>query len=388
MEKVLIKSPLGKRNLVDIEVDHPSHNFILSNGLVSSNSHSIAYSALTARTIYLKYKYPTEFFLGNLRMTNNKGDQQMEIASIVIEMQKEGIDMLPPKIGKSKIDFSIEDGKIRHGLGCIRDIKQNNESKLKKLLDHFDSKYDILYNATESKINVTVLSALTRCGFFDDFIQSRNEFVYEIQYWNKLTKEKELLLKYNYPDRIDIALDKISKKTNENGKPMVQPSRMETIHKNTFKYKKLMETNMRYEAYSNWYFERFYLGYSFSSTLKKLLDKKYENVYNTIELRKARFQKGDKFRLGCQIVDKPFIGLSKRNNRYMRLQVMDDFDKFSIMLVGDDEIRYCEENNGRLPDKGDIIIARGVPNKERTSFFCENIGIIPNKVLTKTSQVK
>lgn len=386
--QVISKKSLGRKKLVDIEVDHPCHNFVLSNGLISSNSHSIAYSALTAKTIYLKYKYKTEFFLANLRMTNNKGEQQTEIASIVLEMLREGIDILPPKIGKSRIDFEIEDKKIRHGLGCIRDIKQTNESKLKKLVNHFDSKYDILFNATEAKLNVTVLSALARCGFFDDFVSSRSEFVYEIQYWNKLNKEKELLVKYNYPDRIDVALEKISKKTGANGKPLVLESRMETIRKHTIKYRQLMETNMKHETYSNWYFERHYLGYSFSSKLKNILDKKYENVLSTTEIKKCRFQKGDTFRLGCEVMDKPFIGLSKNNNRYMRLDVMDDYDKFSVMLVGDDKIKYCEDNNGRLPDKGDIIIARGSPNKERTTLFCENIGIIPNKVLTKTSQVR
>lgn len=321
-------------------------------------------------------------------MTNNKGDQQREIASVVIEMQKEGIDILPPRIGKSQIDFSIENGKIRHGLGCIRDVKQNNESKLKKLLDHFDSKYDILINAFEAKLNVTVLSALTRCGFFDDFVNNRDEFVFEIQYWNKLNKEKELLCKYNYPDRIDLALEKICLKKNDKGKPLVAESRMETIRKHSLKYRKLMETNRKNEDYSNWYMERHYLGYSFSNTLKNILSKKYDNVRHSVELKHQKFQKGDKFRLGCEVIDKPFIGLSKKNNRYMRLDVMDDYDKYSIMLVGDDEIKYCEEINGQLPDKGDIIIARGVPNKERTTLFCENIGIIPNKVLTKTSQVK
>jgi DNA polymerase III alpha subunit len=386
--KVIKSRDLGERELVDIEVDNPCHNFILSNGLVASNSHSIAYSALTAITIYLKYKFPTQFFLGNLKMTNNKGEQQSEVGMIQREMVRENIELLPPHIGKSKIDFSLEDKSIRHGIACIRGIKKEKKSKLDKLLETFDSKYEILINSNEAKIDVTTLIALTRCGFFDNFIKSRNEFSFEIQYWNKLTKEKNLLIQYNIDERIDIALEKIATKTDENGKPLVAPSRMETIRKNTLKYKKMMEINSKHEGYSNWYFERHYLGYSFSNTLKKILEKKYQSVYNIPEIKKAKFRNGEKIRLGCEIIEKPFIGISKRDNKYLRYKVADDFGTFTIMLVGEDEISLCETNNGKLPDKGDIVVIKGSPNKERTSMFCENIGIIPNKVLTRTSQVK
>ena len=386
--RIIESKKIGKRNLLDIEVDHPSHNFLLANGLITSNSHSIAYARLTARTIYLKYKYPLEFFLGNLRMTNNKGEQQSEVGQIYHEMRRENIDLLPPRIGKSKIDFTIEDGKIRHGLACVRGIKKDKKSKLDKLNNDFESKYEILLNANEAKLDVTTFISLTRCGFFDDYITSRNEFCFEIQYWNKLNKEKDLLLRYKYPERIDISLEKISKKVDENGKSFVAESRMDTIRKHTEKYLKLMENNNKNQQYSDWYLERHYLGYSFSSTLKKILEKKFDSVYNIPEIKKAKLGKNEKIRLGCEIMDKPFIGLSKKNNKYIRFQVADDFGSYTIMLVGQDQINNCEETNGKLPDKGDIVIAKGFPNKERTTLFCENIGVIPNKVLTRTSQVK
>jgi hypothetical protein len=75
--KVIKSRDLGERELVDIEVDNPCHNFILSNGLVASNSHSIAYSALTAITIYLKYKFPYSIF-----PWKSKNDQQQRRATI------------------------------------------------------------------------------------------------------------------------------------------------------------------------------------------------------------------------------------------------------------------------------------------------------------------
>ena len=50
----------------DLEVDHRDHQFYLSNGMLSSNSHATFYSMLGYQTAYLKAHFPLEFLVANL----------------------------------------------------------------------------------------------------------------------------------------------------------------------------------------------------------------------------------------------------------------------------------------------------------------------------------
>ena len=52
-----------------------------------NKSHSIAYAALSATTIYLKFNHPKEFFLSLLKMSRNEPDPINEISKIHRELQ-------------------------------------------------------------------------------------------------------------------------------------------------------------------------------------------------------------------------------------------------------------------------------------------------------------
>ena len=87
-----------------------------------NKSHSLAYAALAAVTIYLKFNHPQQFFLSLLKMSRNEPDPIGEISKIQKEMHEFGIELLPPHIIKSEMDFSIEDKDIRFGLLSIKVI--------------------------------------------------------------------------------------------------------------------------------------------------------------------------------------------------------------------------------------------------------------------------
>jgi DNA polymerase III alpha subunit len=78
-----------------------------------NKSHSLAYAALAAVTIYLKFNHPQQFFLSLLKMSRNEPDPIGEISKIQKEMHEFDIKLLPPHIIKSEMDFSIEDKDIR-----------------------------------------------------------------------------------------------------------------------------------------------------------------------------------------------------------------------------------------------------------------------------------
>jgi hypothetical protein len=70
--KIIRAVPLGKRHCYDLEVACSTHNFILPNGIVTSNSHACAYTYISSRLLYLKAHYPLEFFVVTLSL---EGDE-------------------------------------------------------------------------------------------------------------------------------------------------------------------------------------------------------------------------------------------------------------------------------------------------------------------------
>jgi DNA polymerase-3 subunit alpha len=57
---------IGKHQTYDLEVNHPDHQFYLSNGMLTSNSHAALYSMVSYRTAHLKCHYPLEFAVANI----------------------------------------------------------------------------------------------------------------------------------------------------------------------------------------------------------------------------------------------------------------------------------------------------------------------------------
>ena len=163
-QKIISIKPLGLKNTLDLEVNHSDHNFY-AEGLVSSNSHSISYAILAAWTIYLKFKYPHEFFLALLRLSKFEPDSHQEINKISKELVFFDIKLLPPDLAKSSLDFKIEDGNIRFGLNSIKGVSEKTLQSLQNFRETTTpTKFDIFISAKQAGINIGVLSSLIQAG--------------------------------------------------------------------------------------------------------------------------------------------------------------------------------------------------------------------------------
>ena len=128
-----------------------------------NKSHSISYAYLAAITVYLKFKYPQEFFLSLLRFAKFEPNSHEEIAKISQELANFDIMLLPPDLNKSDIDFKIEGKDIRYGLNSIKGV---SEKVLINLLDFregsFANKYEVFVVAKQVGLNT--LAWLHRAG--------------------------------------------------------------------------------------------------------------------------------------------------------------------------------------------------------------------------------
>ena len=235
-----------------------------------NKSHSISYAILAAWTIYLKFKYPQEFFLSLLRMTKYEPNPQDEINKVSQELPHFGIELLAPDLALSEMDFSIEGDNIRFGLNSIKGISEKSLEKLKDFRSSSKpNKYDTFLAAKDSGLNIGVLSALIQAGALSSFKTNRPRLVLEAQVFNLLTdREKRIFIKlgekYNY-DILNAIHDAVQNEIiGDDNKPIMKPSRFETLKKKYSAYKSIYEKNKKYEDFANWFFEKSLLGFSYS----------------------------------------------------------------------------------------------------------------------------
>jgi len=89
-----------------------------------NKSHSAAYGILSYQTAYLKANYPAQFMAALL--TSEIGDKT-KVVEYIEECKRMGLEVLPPDINKSDINFSVdqETGAIRFGLAAIKNVPKN-----------------------------------------------------------------------------------------------------------------------------------------------------------------------------------------------------------------------------------------------------------------------
>lgn len=88
-------------------------------GYLFNKSHSYSYAVLCLQTAYLKCHYSKYFFCALFNMNKNK---QGMINKHILDARQFNVDILPPDINKSEMNFSVVDGKILFGYSAISGI--------------------------------------------------------------------------------------------------------------------------------------------------------------------------------------------------------------------------------------------------------------------------
>jgi DNA polymerase-3 subunit alpha len=351
-----------------------------------NKSHSIAYAALAATTIYLKFKYPQQFFLSLLRMTRHEPDPINEISKIQKEMSAFDIELLPPHITKSRMDFTTEGKNIRFGLLSIKGISDKSIEKLNKFKRDTATKFEVFEASSEANLTIGILCALIQAGAFQGFVQSRTKIAYEAQLWNILTmKEKRFCIEFaeEYNHDLVKAVKCISSRNDEKGKPIIKESRMETIKKKSLPYREIYEKNKFSESFANWYYENHLLGYTYGKTLRDIFIGTLPDL-ESIRTVNAKEQ-GDTVTFTGSINGKPATRMSKKGNRYFVADIGDESANVKIMMFGN-RIDDCEELNGELPQQKNIVVVKGQKQEDDT-VFANSITIQTNTIYTRYSEL-
>ncbi|MGG6238696.1 DNA polymerase III subunit alpha [Nodosilinea sp. AN01ver1] len=146
-----------------------------------NKSHSTAYGFVTFQTAYLKANYPVEYMAALL--TSNSGDQdkvQMHIANCIAM----GIEVLPPDINRSLVDFTPEGKSILFGLSAVRNVGLGAIECILKNREEdgpFKSLAELCDRVDLHSVNRRALESLILAGALDKLDPNRNQLMQDLE---------------------------------------------------------------------------------------------------------------------------------------------------------------------------------------------------------------
>ena len=132
-----------------------------------NKSHSTAYGAVTYQTAYLKAHYPVAYMTALL--TVNAGDTT-KVQRYIANANAMGIDVMPPNVNASGIDFTPVGDRILFGLSAVRNL---GEGAIRLLIEArqadgpFRSLADLCDRLPGQQLNRRALEALIHSGALD-----------------------------------------------------------------------------------------------------------------------------------------------------------------------------------------------------------------------------
>lgn len=144
-----------------------------------NRSHAVCYAFIGYQTAYLKAHYPAEFMAALLTSDRENIDR---VAIEVEECRSIGIEVLPPDVNESFVDFGVipqEDGteKIRFGLSAIKNVGEQLIEIIveeRKENGKFKDIEDFVLRVKSNALNKKSMESLAKAGAFDSLTERNN----------------------------------------------------------------------------------------------------------------------------------------------------------------------------------------------------------------------
>lgn len=139
-----------------------------------NKSHAACYAVVAYQTAFLKAYYPAEFIAATLNSYLGNLDK---VPQYIAECRTLGIEILKPDINSSYTNFTVEDGKIRFGLGSIKNVGTTPiETIVKERKENgkYLSFTDFCERISGESVNKKCIESLIKAGAFDEFPQTRS----------------------------------------------------------------------------------------------------------------------------------------------------------------------------------------------------------------------
>lgn len=132
-----------------------------------NKAHSACYAMIGYRTAYLKANYPEEFTAAVL---NSEMSDVERISVLIQEAKSSGVEILPPDINKSFVNFTPEGPKIRFGLLAIKNVGSEITRAIIEERSRggpFTTFEEVLTRIQHKDLNKKSLESMVKSGVFD-----------------------------------------------------------------------------------------------------------------------------------------------------------------------------------------------------------------------------
>ncbi len=139
-----------------------------------NKSHSTAYGAVTYQTAYLKAHYPVAYMASLLTVNSGSSDK---VQRYIANCNSMGIEVIPPNINSSGLDFTPSENKILFGLSAIRNLGEGAINQLINSREQdgpFQSLAELCDRIPTNILNRRGLESLIHCGALDTFNEDAN----------------------------------------------------------------------------------------------------------------------------------------------------------------------------------------------------------------------
>ncbi len=132
-----------------------------------NKSHAACYALISYRTAWLRANHPREYMAALISSVMNTKDK---VPFYVQACDELGIEVLPPDVNESQVDFAVVEGKIRFGLNAVKNV---GEGACKAIVaartegGPFSSIWDFTERVDPSAANKRALESLVKCGALD-----------------------------------------------------------------------------------------------------------------------------------------------------------------------------------------------------------------------------
>lgn len=161
-----------------------------------NKSHAACYALIAYQTAYLKAHYPSAFMAA--LMTSDYDDTE-RLAIEISECKHMGIDVLPPDINESFVEFAVvpKTYQIRFGMAAIKNVGTAAVEEILRARDElggFSNLEDFFSSVQTRTVNRKTLESLIKSGAFD-FFGERSKLLHNLDamlaYAARLQKEKQ-----------------------------------------------------------------------------------------------------------------------------------------------------------------------------------------------------
>jgi len=168
MSNIRSIKPIGRHRTYDLEVEHPDHQFYLANGMLTSNSHAVAYAIDSFWCAWLMTYHEEEWVCAYMESMSHTPDQR---AKAFGEVKALGYQIVPIDVNHATTGWTVLPG--RRLMPSMTSAKGVGEAAVQEIMAMrpLGSLEQLLYNEDgswrPSKFNRKAMEALIRIRAFD-----------------------------------------------------------------------------------------------------------------------------------------------------------------------------------------------------------------------------